>query len=112
MMGGMRLDLPNISTGLAQPDFANQPPHPQHHMQPPPGDPSPQGPNPEAEVARIYGLLNELLEQLNANRQASIQLHSLAAGVKVRIAVPLYPCASSVLLRCRVNLFIRKQAMC
>lgn len=82
MMGGMRLDLPNISTGLVQSDFANQPPHPQHHMQQPPGEPSPQGPNPEAEVTRIYGLLNELLEQLNANRQASIQLHSLAAGVK------------------------------
>ena len=45
--------------------------------------PSPQNANPDAEVAKIWGALSELLEQLSSNRQASIQLHSLAAGVKV-----------------------------
>ncbi|EKM51719.1 uncharacterized protein PHACADRAFT_31538 [Phanerochaete carnosa HHB-10118-sp] len=56
----------------------NPPPPPPPTQQ----QPSPQNPNPEAEVAKIWGVLNELLEQLSANRQASIQLHSLAAGVK------------------------------
>lgn len=54
---------------------------------PPQQQPSPQSANPDTEVAKIWGVLSELLEQLAANRQASIQLHSLAAGVKVRRAM-------------------------
>lgn len=63
-------------TGMQQ--TQNPPPPPTQQQ------PSPQTPNPEAEVAKIWGALNELLEQLSVNRQASIQLHSLAAGVKAR----------------------------
>ena len=84
VMGSVKLDLLNITAGLSQPEFSSSPSN-QSNM-PPPGvlqEPSTHNSNPETGVAKIYGMLNELLEQLSANRQASIQLHTLAAGVKV-----------------------------
>ena len=40
--------------------------------------------NPESDVLRVWGLLNELSEQLSQNRNASITLHNVTGGVKVR----------------------------
>ena len=37
----------------------------------------------ESEVLRVWGLLNELSEQLSQNRNASILLHTATGGVKV-----------------------------
>lgn len=98
MMGGMRLDLPNIAAGLTQHETASNAPTQFPSMPPPPGvaqEPSPpQNQNAETDVNKIYAMLNELLEQLSANRQASIQLHSLAAGVKVCVICFVQPANS------------------
>jgi hypothetical protein len=63
--------------------FSNAPPQPPPTQNVPLPPPQNANPSPESEIAKIYSLLNELLEQLSINRQASIQLHSLATGVKV-----------------------------
>ena len=82
--------IPSIASsnvhGGPQPVFSNPPPQPppmQSVPLPPSQNPNPNQ-SPETEISKIHHVLNELLEQLSANRQASIRLHSLAAGVKVR----------------------------
>ncbi len=41
--------------------------------------------NSDSDVMRVWTLLNELSEQLSQNRNASISLHTVTGGVKVRM---------------------------
>lgn len=82
------MPIPSISSSTLHgppPVFSSAPPQPPPMQNMPPLPPQNNSPSPDAEMAKIYNLLNDLLEQLSVNRQASIQLHSLVAGVKVRL---------------------------
>ena len=43
--------------------------------------------NPDSDVMRVWVLLNDLSEQLSQNRNASISLHTVTGGVKVRARI-------------------------
>ena len=47
----------------------------------------------EPDVAQLFAVLSELMEQTNSHRTFTAQLHAQAGGIKVGTATTLFACS-------------------
>jgi hypothetical protein len=64
----------------------------------------------EPDVARLFTVLSELMEQTNSHRTYTAQLHAQASGIKVRTATPFR--LLSMTIKNRPKQYIHKRALC
>ena len=66
----------------------------------------------EPDVARLFSVLTELMEQTNSHRNYTAQLHAQASGIKVRLYRHPFELQLRLTRRSRLKQYTRKQALC